>query len=145
MSPSLGRSRCAVPVRLVLAFAATALAGCALEPFPDESLPRRAAVAVGAASPTQDGAAFVRESRDPGGPQYLPVGVTPPARPARARTPEEAKALEGELDAARNASAAAARRPVPPSTYGTPAAPVLPPAPARSELVAPGESAPASR
>ncbi|MDR7036772.1 hypothetical protein J2X36_001514 [Methylobacterium sp. BE186] len=50
---------------------------------------------------------FVAQSRTGG--DYLPVGVSAPRRPARAKSAESQKALEAELEGARNRNEARGR------------------------------------
>ena len=72
---------------------------------------------------------FVRETRA-GAPQdFIPVGVTPPARRIAPRNEQGAAALEKELIAARQRSQGAANRPLPRSTYdgSVPPRPAAPP------------------
>ena len=110
--PSLFR----MPV-LLLSGAALLLAGCALDPVSDESAAKRSATLVGIASPTVPAADFVRESRTAAPQTYIPVGVTPPARPVAPRNAADAASLEAELDAQRNRSQGFARRPAPKASY----------------------------
>ena len=65
--------------------------------------PLKAAYQPGPAAP-----AFVTESRKPGG-DFLPVGVSAPARPIRAKSAEGTKALEAELEGARGRNEAQGR------------------------------------
>ncbi|WP_336488602.1 hypothetical protein [Methylobacterium nigriterrae] len=51
---------------------------------------------------------FVTESRKGGG-DFLPVGISAPARPVRAKSAEGQKALEAELEGARNRNEAQGR------------------------------------
>jgi hypothetical protein len=51
---------------------------------------------------------FVAESRKPGG-EFLPVGVSAPQRPIRAKSTEGQKALESELEGARSRNEAKGR------------------------------------
>jgi hypothetical protein len=83
------------------------LAGCAR---PGESNPARdAAVFLGVATNPPSAQPFVVEARKPGQEDYMPVGITPPARKLKTRTPEEVKKLQDELDNAlkRNEAAGA--------------------------------------
>ncbi|MFC0283708.1 hypothetical protein ACFFJB_08845 [Camelimonas abortus] len=81
--------------------AAAALAGCAAENSPLRGVARVVDFATDAPQP----APFVAESRraDTG---YMRIERELPARPSGPRTPEEVKALEAELDAARQRTAA---------------------------------------
>ncbi|WP_082502484.1 hypothetical protein [Methylobacterium sp. Leaf100] len=65
--------------------------------------PLKAAYQPGPAAP-----AFVAESRKPGG-DFLPVGVSAPARSIRAKSAEGTKALEAELEGARGRNEAQGR------------------------------------
>ncbi|KQT86575.1 hypothetical protein ASG60_15600 [Methylobacterium sp. Leaf469] len=65
--------------------------------------PLKAAYQPGPAAP-----AFVAEARKPGG-DFLPVGVSAPARPIRAKSAEGTKALEAELEGARGRNEAQGR------------------------------------
>ncbi|KQO71836.1 hypothetical protein ASF22_14590 [Methylobacterium sp. Leaf87] len=65
--------------------------------------PLKAAYQPGPAAP-----AFVAESRKPGG-DFLPVGVSAPARTIRAKSAEGTKALEAELEGARGRNEAQGR------------------------------------
>ena len=60
------------------------------------------AIWAGFATNTEEAADFVKETRTPDL-KYMPVGVTPagPKKNARKLTPEELKALEDQLEAAR--------------------------------------------
>lgn len=117
------------PLRL-LPIAALALAGCASEPLDDRNELKRNAIAIGVAAPVGEPAEFVRASRPASAPDYIPVGVTPPARAESPRDAEAQRRLEGNLDAERRRSQAFARRPVPRSTYDGSRPPrVLPPPP----------------
>ncbi len=70
---------------------------------------------------------FVSASRPAAAPEYIPVGVTPPARGTDKRSAEDVKKLEADLDAQRSRSRAYAGRPTPKSSYDG----KLPPRPAR--------------
>ena len=65
--------------------------------------PLKAAYQPGPAAP-----AFVAESRKAGG-DFLPVGVSAPARPIRAKSAEGTRALEAELEGARGRNEAQGR------------------------------------
>lgn len=69
----------------------------------------------GAADPeTPD---FIVQSRAASPAGYIPVGVTPPARPTPVRSAGDAQKLEKELVGQRDRTRAYARRPVPKSGY----------------------------
>ncbi len=76
-----------------------------------------AARAIGVATPDTEPAEFVKASRPATAPDYIPVGVTPPARAEPKRSAEAQKKLEEELDAQRARSRNYAARPKPPSGY----------------------------
>lgn len=117
-------------LRPLLPLAALALAGCAGEPLNDSNELKRNAIAIGVAAPVGEPAEFVRASRPANAPDYIPVGVTPPARAEAPREAEAQRRLESNLDADRRRSQAFARRPVPRSTYDGSRPPrVLPPPP----------------
>jgi hypothetical protein len=88
---------------LALAAAAFALAGCSgdLNPVRD------AFVATGIGGKARQAPDFVIQSR-PETVDYVPVGVSAPARPIRAKTAAETKAAEQELDSVRAANEARA-------------------------------------
>jgi len=93
---------------LMIAVATSALAACSgdLNPVRD------AMVATGVGAQTQQAPEFVARSR-PERLDYIPVGTSAPPRPVPAKTADQVKAVEGELDQirARNeAQAEAARR-----------------------------------
>ncbi len=114
------------PVSVAL-MASLGLAGCAADVNPVRDM----FVAVGAGGKPAPAPEFVAGSR-PANLDYVPVGTTKagPAKPAR--KPEEAKAVEAELDALRTrqeadaaalrAAAAAAAGPVTPAPPVSPAA-----------------------
>ncbi|MGL5446825.1 MAG: hypothetical protein ACRDBL_05910 [Rhabdaerophilum sp.] len=109
-------------------FMTVLLSGCAPQPFAEDNIAKRAAVLAGAANAPGEAADFVRAQR-PATPEYVPVGVTPPARPIAPRDAAAAAALEAELDAQRNRSRGFAERARPRSTYdGTIPARPAPPA-----------------
>lgn len=58
---------------------------------------RGTAEVTGFATTTPEVKDFVRQTRNPDA-DFMPVGVTPPARSQRAKTPEEIKAMEAELE-----------------------------------------------
>jgi hypothetical protein len=61
---------------------------------------------------------FVVKTRPQSEYTYPEVTYTPVDRSIARRSPDELKALEGQLDTARNRSASFAKRPTPKSTYG---------------------------
>jgi hypothetical protein len=72
---------------------------------------RGAAEITGFATTTPEPKDFVKQTRNPNA-DFMPVGVTPPARSLRAKTPEEIKALEADLDGTlKKHNAAAGRAP----------------------------------
>jgi hypothetical protein len=101
---------------LIILLPVLALQACALAPFDDDGAARQGATLARVATPVQEPAGFVRESRPPQT-TYLPVGVTPAPRPVPARTAIGAQMLEAELDMQRNAARAFATRPKPQDTY----------------------------
>lgn len=88
---------------VALAVTAALLGGCS-----SDLNPMRAAYGTGEAGPQAKAPEFVAESRrkDDG---FMPVGVSAPARPTRAKTAEGTKALEEELVAARGRNEARGR------------------------------------
>jgi hypothetical protein len=68
----------------------------------------RMAYGTGEAGPPPKAPDFVAQSRRSGD-DFMPVGVSAPARPIRAKTPEGTKALEDELVAARGRNEARGR------------------------------------
>ncbi|MDB5647526.1 hypothetical protein [Methylobacterium sp.] len=87
--------------------AALALAGL-LGACSGDLNPMRAAYGTGEAGPPKKTPDFVAQSRR-GGDDFLPVGVSAPARPIRAKSAEGTKALEDELLAARGRNEARGR------------------------------------
>ncbi len=83
---------------LALASVAGALAsaGCTRDVNPV----RDAFVSVGAGAKVPEAPDFVVESRTSQQEEYIPIGIRPPPRKYRARTEEEIKKVEGQLDAA---------------------------------------------
>jgi hypothetical protein len=81
-----------------------ALAGCAADTNPV----RDTAAAVGLGPTITPAPAFVAQSR-PESLDYIPVGTAAPGRPTPARTANEVKAAEAELDAVRASNEAAAK------------------------------------
>lgn len=70
--------------------------------------PMRIAYGTGEAGPPAKAPDFVAQSRR-GNDAFMPVGVSAPARPIRAKTPEGTKALEADLVAARGRNEARGR------------------------------------
>lgn len=89
--------------RVLAAVTLTVLSACSGDVNPV----RDAVVATGIASGPKEGQDFVRATRR-AGIDYMPVGVSAPDRTIRKKTPEEVKALEAELDAARSGNEARA-------------------------------------
>jgi hypothetical protein len=105
-------------LRLVFGLSmALGLAHCAAEPFSEDNVAKRTAVLAGAAQNPPEPAGFVREQRRSDALDFIPVGVTPPKRDIAPRNAAEARALEAELDAARQRSRAFSSRPQPRPTY----------------------------
>jgi hypothetical protein len=94
-----------------------ALAGCS-----ETNLVRDTFVAVGAGPKLAESPGFVQESR-PAALDYVPVGTSAPGRPTAAKTAEEVKSAEAEMDAvrARNEAAAAEVRQAGQATSENPA------------------------
>jgi hypothetical protein len=84
--------------KVVKGFAAVCLLG--LIGCSETNLVRDSFVAVGAGPQDAETPEFVVESR-PAEMDYVPVGSTAPERPSTARTPEEVKAAEAEMEAIR--------------------------------------------
>lgn len=97
---------------LSLVAAGCSQAGDGPSPTGSTSSPiRGAAELTGFATTVPPAADFVAQSRK-GEPEYMPVGITPPARSLKARSPQEVKALEAELDnTLRQHNAASGRKP----------------------------------
>lgn len=90
--------------QFVAALAAVALlGGCS-----GDLNPMRMAYGTGEAGPPAKTPDFVAQSRRGGG-DFMPVGVSAPARPVRAKSAEGTKALEDELMAARGRNEAKGR------------------------------------
>lgn len=102
--------------RAVLIFGLMPLAACALSPYDEDGVTKRAATLARVATPTVETQPFVRESRQ-GETRYLAVGVTPPKRELQPRSAAQAEQLAAELDAERKRSEEFARRAAPPPTY----------------------------
>ncbi|MHB2166062.1 hypothetical protein [Alsobacter sp. R-9] len=78
------------------------LTGCTSSGEGEAKSPIRGiAEATGFATTPPPAADFVQKTR-PADANYLPVGVTPPARGQKAKSPEEIRAMESELDATLN-------------------------------------------
>ena len=71
--------------------------------------PLRGIGLTGAAPKGPDAPDFVANSRSQAGTEYLPVGVSAPPRPVRAKSMEGQKALESELESARSRNLARGR------------------------------------
>lgn len=82
----------------------TLAGGCA----GDGNLVRDAVVSAGYGPRSIEAPEFVASSRRPGG-DYLPVGVSAPPRPIRAKSAEGRRALEDELDGIRSRNEARGR------------------------------------
>lgn len=114
-------------VSMTLLGAAVFLAGCATggagsavagSSSPGESSPLvGAARAIGVATTEPEPADFVRASRPATAPDFIPVGVTPPARAEPKRDAAAVEKLERELDGQRARSRAYSARPRPASGY----------------------------
>lgn len=76
-----------------------------------------AARAIGVATTEPEPQEFVRNSRPAAAPDFIPVGVTPPARAEPKRDTAALQKLEQELDGQRNRTRSFAARPKPPSPY----------------------------
>ena len=87
--------------------------GAGTAPAANSAAPRLASLS----TPVQEPAEFVRQSRPTGTPDFIPVGVTPPARAEPKRDAAAVEKLEKELDAQRNRSRSYAARPRPASSY----------------------------
>ncbi|MDJ1156894.1 hypothetical protein QNA08_01380 [Chelatococcus sp. SYSU_G07232] len=97
-----GAARFARVGALGAAMAVSALvAGCGANPVRD------VAVSTGFGAKPPEPAGFVKESRS-AEVDYLPIGQRQPPRRIKPKTPEEAKALEEQLDAQRKANEEAA-------------------------------------
>lgn len=82
---------------------------------------------IGVVTTVQPVPEFVSASRPATAPEFIPVGVTPPARATDRRSAEDVKKLEADLDSQRSRSRAFAGRPAPKSSYDG----KLPPRPTR--------------
>lgn len=111
------------PVRFVLALAtlATVLSACATDGAGTQKAEvsplAGAARAIGVATTEPEPQEFVRNSRPAAAPDFIPVGVTPPARAEPKRDTAALQKLEQELDGQRNRTRSFAARPKPPSPY----------------------------
>ncbi len=83
---------------------ALAVAGCS-----GDVSPLRGIGIAGSAPSGPEAPDFVANSRAQAGTDYLPVGVSAPARPVRAKSTESQKALEAELEGARSRNLARGR------------------------------------
>ncbi|MFD0935996.1 hypothetical protein ACFQ12_12500 [Methylobacterium trifolii] len=83
----------------------TLLAACS----GDVSAVRTLAVDAGYGPKSVQAPDFVAKSRSTGTPEFLPVGVSAPQRPVRAKSAESQKALEADLEGARNRNQAKGR------------------------------------
>lgn len=117
------------PVALLIVGLGLTLVGCATDGAGTSSLAGAArAIKVTTEEPVP--AEFVRAARPAAAPDFIPVGVTPPARTEPKRDPAELEKLEAELKAQRDRSRAYAGRPKPPPAYDgkIPPRPTRPPA-----------------
>lgn len=96
---------------VALALAACATDGAGISPLSG------AARAIGVTTDEPVPAEFVRAARPQAPPDFIPVGVTPPARTEPKRDPAQLEKLEAELKAQRDRSRSYAGRPKPPSAY----------------------------
>lgn len=90
--------------RIVAALAAFGLLGACS----GDLNPMRIAYGTGEAGPPVKTPDFVAQSRRTGD-EFMPVGVSAPARPVRAKSAEGMKALEADLEAARGRNEAKGR------------------------------------
>lgn len=97
---------------LVLAGMAQGLSAC-LESNHPGRMPQLGGVRTEVGEPKE----FVRETRAAAPQDFIPVGVTPPARSLAPRDEKAAAALEKDLLADRQRSQGIANRPLPRSTY----------------------------
>ena len=81
-----------------------AAAGCSGDVSPLRSIGIAGSAPKGPEAPD-----FVANSRSQAGTEYLPVGVSAPPRPVRAKSTESQKALEAELEGARSRNLARGR------------------------------------
>ncbi|WP_375456204.1 hypothetical protein [uncultured Methylobacterium sp.] len=97
MVPSLGRGSHRIFLRTLALCAAAAAGACSSDLTPIKTL----AVEAGYGPKSMAAPDFVAASRPQGTPEFLPVGVSAPARPVRAKSVEGRKTLEAELEGAR--------------------------------------------
>ena len=119
------------PAGLAAALLAVALAGCGQTQATVSSAVRPVATATGFATTVPEPQDFVKSSR-PKDMDYLPVGVTPPARDTKILTPEQLAAAEKDLEATRGNHDALSGRPPP-----KPKAPKTAPTKKQDEKIAP--------
>lgn len=124
-----------------------ALGGCTLSPFDDDGLARKTTQTLKLSPSATQPAEFVQQSR-PEKLEYVPVGVTPPAR-----TPlKDPKAMEKELQSIKDQAQARATAPRPSSPYDgkiepgfkPPPPPPLPPSAASPITVPQAQPGPAA-
>lgn len=84
-------------LRVLALCAAAATAACSSDLTPIKTL----AVEAGYGPKTVAAPDFVANSRPKGDPEFMPVGVSAPARSVRAKSAESQKSLEAELEGAR--------------------------------------------
>lgn len=97
MVPSLRRGSHRIFLRTLALCAAAAAGACSSDLTPIKTL----AVEAGYGPKSMAAPDFVAASRPQGRPEFLPVGVSAPARPVRAKSVEGQKTLEAELEGAR--------------------------------------------
>ncbi|MCP8939137.1 hypothetical protein NK718_11470 [Alsobacter sp. SYSU M60028] len=112
-SPSLSPTIRPALRRVGVAAAALTLAACAsTAPSAQESAKtppaKSLAETLGFATTPPEPAGFVKKTR-PENLEYMAVGVTPPPRAVKARTPDQVKKLEQELSATRASNNAKAK------------------------------------
>ena len=107
-NPSLSppRPRRRIALRLALVVGGSALAGACSS---DLNPMRDAYALAGGGQKDLKAPDFVASSRGKGAGEYLPVGVSAPVRPIRAKSAEGTKALEAELVGARGRNEALGR------------------------------------
>jgi hypothetical protein len=115
------------------------LAGCSGDANPV----RDTFVAVGAGPKTAPMPDFVQKSRTATPLDYVPVGTTAPERPSVAKTADQVKAAEAEMDATRSHNEAAGR--VATQVGATPPPAPVTGAPPRSAASAAKKKAPAAK
>lgn len=108
-------------VAVILVVVMTALSACATDGTGTQKAEvsplAGAARAIGVATTEPEPQEFVRNSRPATAPDFIPVGVTPPARAEPKRDTAALQKLEQELDGQRNRTRSFAARPKPPSPY----------------------------